>query len=330
MRRDKRRDDIDGWIILDKPFGVSSARAVNRVKRLLNVKKAGHAGTLDPTASGMLPIALGQATKTVPFVMRASKSYRFCVKWGSETDTGDVCGIPIAYSDHKPSPEEVISVLSEFTGNIRQVPPVFSAVKVSGRRAYEIARDGGDVSLEPRTIYVHSLELMEVLGDSVFSFYCECSKGTYIRSLARDLGQRLGTRGHVVKLRRIRIGRFEEHDMVTLKALKEACSPEKEREEPASISEGEKKYKPSGCQAFLRPIVEGIRHSLPEIQIDHSAAERLRSGQMVKLMGQVPESMVGEAPEAYATCQGNLIALGALKEGCFFHPTRVFRDQSPT
>src|SRR3712207_2979405 len=210
--RPKKRD-VHGWIVLDKPVGMTSTHAVAVVKRTLNAKKAGHAGTLDPLASGILPIALGEATKTVPFVMDGRKSYVFTVAWGVETDTDDAEGRPVTATNTFPEREAVEALLPRLTGLIEQVPPRFSAIKIKGERAYDLARDGENVDLQPRPAQIDRLELVAHAGGrSVLE--ADCGKGTYVRALARDLGRALGCLGHVAALRRTRVGPFTEAEAV--------------------------------------------------------------------------------------------------------------------
>src|SRR5262247_3920546 len=208
-RQQKReKHDVHGWVVLDKPVGMTSTHAVSVMKRLFNARRAGHAGTLDPLASGALPIALGEATKTVPFVMDGRKLYRFMVRWGEERDTDDAEGRVIARSDDRPSSDAVRSLLPSFTGCIAQVPPRFSAVKIEGERAYDLARDGETISLEPRPVEIHRLALIRMPDPDTAEFEAECGKGTYVRSLARDMGRALGCLGHIAALRRQAVGSF--------------------------------------------------------------------------------------------------------------------------
>ncbi|WP_420131347.1 tRNA pseudouridine(55) synthase TruB, partial [Rhodopseudomonas sp.] len=203
-RRDKR--DVHGWVILDKPVGMTSTHAVAVVKRLFSAKRAGHAGTLDPLASGGLPIAMGEATKTVPFVMDGRKRYRFTVAWGEERDTDDTEGKAVATSADRPTAEAVMALLPRFTGVIEQIPPQYSAVKIQGERAYDLARDGEVVALAPRPVEIHELTLVDHQDSGHSVFEAECGKGTYVRALARDMGRLLGCYGHICALRRTLCG----------------------------------------------------------------------------------------------------------------------------
>ena len=217
VRRDKR--DVHGWVILDKPIGMTSTQAVAVAKRLFQAKRAGHAGTLDPLASGGLPIALGEATKTVPFVMDGRKRYRFTVAWGAERDTDDTEGKVTQTSDARPTAEQIRALLPQFTGNIEQTPPQYSAIKIQGERAYDLARDGETVPLVPRPVVIHELVLTEQPDNDHAVFEAECGTGTYVRALARDIGRLLGCYGHISSLRRTLVGPFAEAEMIPLAEL---------------------------------------------------------------------------------------------------------------
>jgi tRNA pseudouridine55 synthase len=296
--RPKRRV-VNGWLVLDKGVGMTSTHAVAVAKRVLNAKKAGHAGTLDPLASGILPIALGEATKTVPFVMDGRKSYVFTVTWGVETDTDDSEGRPIQATNTVPDPADVEALLPRFVGTIEQVPPRFSAIKIAGERAYDLARGGEAVELKSRVVQVDRLQLVHHDGDrSVFE--ADCGKGTYVRSLARDLGRALGCLGHVSALRRTRVGPFAEADATTLGALEEGAG------DPARLS------------AILQPVATALC-DLPAIPVSRDAAGRLFRGQSVVLRGR-------DAPlegKVYATLNGGLVAVGDIERGELV-PHRVF------
>src|SRR3954467_13682029 len=220
-RREKR--DVHGWIILDKPVGMTSTHAVSVIKRLFQAKRCGPAGTLDPLASGCLPVALGEATKTVPFVMDGRKQYRFTVRWGEERDTDDADGRVVETSAARPEPAAIEALLPRFTGVIEQVPPRYSAVKIEGERAYDLARDGEVVELAPRPVDIHRLILVSVPDPDHALFEAECGKGTYVRSLARDMGRELACCGHVSALRRVSVGPFAEKLMISLEQLEALC-----------------------------------------------------------------------------------------------------------
>ncbi|MDR3494936.1 MAG: tRNA pseudouridine(55) synthase TruB [Ancalomicrobiaceae bacterium] len=303
MSRKKKFDDVNGWLALDKPVGMTSTQAVARVKRLMNANKAGHAGTLDPLASGLLPIALGEATKTVSFVMDGRKIYRFAVRWGAQTTTDDVEGEVIATSDVRPSGADILGVLPEFTGVISQVPPQFSAIKIAGERAYDMARAGETVELEAREISVHRLDLIEVEDADTAIFDCECSKGTYVRALARDMGLRLGSRGHVVDLRRLLVGPFGEDDMVPIADLDDLAA------------DGDV----AAPRSRLIPVDTALAE-LPSVDVNRDAAARLRRGQSVILRGRdAPVS--GDAIAVFSG--GDLVAIAEVDKGELL-PKRVF------
>src|SRR5512138_440174 len=211
FKRDKR--DVHGWVVLDKPVGMTSTHAVSVVKRLFSAKRCGHAGTLDPLASGALPIALGEATKTVPFVMDGRKLYRFTIRWGEERDTDDAEGRTVSTSKERPSPDAIRALLPAYTGLIQQVPPRYSAIKIEGERAYDLARDGEQVELAPRPVEIGRLELVNIPDADHAVLEAECGKGTYVRSLARDLGRALGCFGHISALRRVSVGGFTPETM---------------------------------------------------------------------------------------------------------------------
>jgi len=289
------RVEVNGWVVLDKPVGMTSTHAVSRLKRLFNGKKAGHAGTLDPLASGILPVAFGEATKTVPFVQDGEKAYRFTIRWGAETDTDDADGRIVETSDIRPRPEAVAALLPHFIGTVLQRPPAFSALKIAGERAYDIARDGEMPNLAPRPVTIHALTLVEADGESAV-LEARCGKGTYVRAIARDLGRALGALGHVAALRRTRVGPFAEEDAVTLDELMER-----------------------GPQADILRRVEAGLLELARVVVDRDAAARLRRGQSVLLRGQ---DAPAEGP-AYAACGGVVIAVGAVEKGELV-PGRVF------
>jgi tRNA pseudouridine55 synthase len=303
MASRKKGREVSGWICLDKSVGQTSTMAVAIVRRLFGAQKAGHAGTLDPLASGALPIALGEATKTVPFVQDGAKLYRFTVEWGAETDTDDAEGKVVATSGVRPEAAAIAAVLPRFTGEIMQRPPAFSAIKIDGERAYDLARDGEAVVLEERPVSVHRLSLVATPDPDHALFEAECGKGTYVRSLARDIGRALGTHGHVVALRRVSVGPFDEAAMVTLAAL-----------EAAKESGGE-----PALDALLMPIGAALA-GLPQLTLTANDAFRLRSGQSVLLRGRDAPVLSGPA---HAVCRGESVAIGDVERG-EFHPRRVF------
>jgi tRNA pseudouridine55 synthase len=300
----RERLKVDGWIVLDKPTGLTSTHALSMVKRQFKADKAGHAGTLDPLASGILPLAFGEATKTVPFVMDGEKAYRFTVLWGVETNTDDSDGEMVNSSANRPTRQQIEAILPRFTGVIMQVPPQFSALKIQGERAYDLARDGEVVKLEPREVEIISLELTDMTEDTA-TFEAACGKGTYVRSLARDFGRILGCYGHIVALRRTRVGPFDENEAVKLSEIE------------AAGADGP--HAPD-LQAILQPVERALTH-LSAIPVGNHEAQRIRNGQSVILRGRDAPILMGQA---YVTHQGKLLALvegenGELKPKRTFH-----------
>jgi tRNA pseudouridine55 synthase len=299
------KHDVHGWVVLDKPVGMTSTHAVSVIKRLFTAKRAGHAGTLDPLASGCLPIALGDATKTVPFVMDGRKAYSFTVRWGEERDTDDAEGRVVATSDRRPSAEEIVAQLPAFVGAIEQVPPRYSAIKIEGERAYDIARDGEEFELKPRTVNIERLEL-EAMADADHSrFRAECGKGTYVRALARDLGRLLGCHGHVSALRRTAVGPFAEGDMISLEGLESLCHR-------AAFGE-------LSLADALLPVATAL-DDIPALAVSRADAARLQRGQAVLLRGRDAPMVRGTV---YVTASGSLIALAEVDRGEVV-PKRVF------
>jgi tRNA pseudouridine55 synthase len=302
-RREKR--DVHGWVILDKPVGMTSTHAVAVIKRLFTAKRAGHAGTLDPLASGLLPLALGEATKTVPFVMDGRKRYRFTVRWGEERDTDDAEGKVVATAESRPDPAAIAACLPSFTGTIAQVPPRFSAIKIEGERAYDLARDGQEVTLEARPVDIHGLVLTGTPDADHAVFEAECGKGTYVRALARDIGRVLGCLGHVTALRRTQVGPFDENDMISLADLEALC-------QKAAAGEG------SLADALLP--VETALDDIPALAVNRADAARLQRGQAVLLRGRDAPIFRGTV---HVTTSGELVALAEVDRGEII-PKRVF------
>lgn len=302
MARRKKGNPVHGWVILDKPINMTSTQAVGAIRRAFNAQKAGHAGTLDPLATGILPIALGEATKTVPFAVDGEKAYRFTVRWGVETTTDDAEGSVVKTSDKMPERQEIEAILPRFIGEVQQVPPAFSAIKIAGERAYDLARDGEQVVLEPRTVFIERLTLVEQPDAATSVFEAECGKGTYVRAIARDMGRLLGCYGHVIGLRRTRVGPFDEDNAVTLAEIQAAA----ETDEAAALN-------------LLAPVEMALA-DLPELLVSQSDAASLARGQAVLIRGRDAPVLTGPA---YATLKGRLIALGELDKGAL-HPTRVF------
>ena len=290
-----KRVEVNGWVVLDKPVGITSTHAVSRLKRIYNGKKAGHAGTLDPLASGILPIAFGEATKTVPYVQDGEKAYRFTVLWGAETNTDDSDGEVVARSEMRPDRAAIEAFVPRFIGTIQQRPPAFSAIKINGERAYDLAREGELVDIPARAVTIHDLKIGTIEGDETV-FETRCGKGTYVRAIARDLGRALGCYGHVTALRRTRVGPFLESDAVPLATLDD----------------------PEVAAKALRRVEAGLGE-LTRILVDRTDAARLRRGQGMLLRG-------ADAPsegQAYAACGGVVIAIGGI-EGGELVPARVF------
>jgi tRNA pseudouridine55 synthase len=301
--RPKKRD-VHGWLILDKPVGMTSTHAVAVVKRVFRAKKAGHAGTLDPLASGCLPIALGEATKTVPHVMDGRKAYRFTVTWGAETTTDDTEGPVTKTSDARPSRADVEALLPRFTGAILQVPPQFSAIKVDGERAYDIAREGEAVALEAREVLIDRLDVIAHDGATTV-IEAECGKGTYVRAIARDLGRALGCFGHVTALRRTRVGPFLEADFIAAADLTSEIADPAEKE--AHLAD------------LLAPVERGLAE-LPALNVSRHEAARLRRGQSVILRGRDAPVALGQVA---VHCGSELVAIGEAEKG-ELRPHRVF------
>jgi tRNA pseudouridine55 synthase len=304
---DKRRAkrDVHGWVVLDKPIGMTSTHAVAVIKRLFAAKRAGHAGTLDPLASGCLPIALGEATKTVPFVVDGRKTYIFTVRWGEERDTDDAEGRVVNTSDIRPEGAAIAALLPRFTGTIEQVPPRFSAIKIEGERAYDLAREGETVEIAARPVTIDRLELTETPDADHAVFAAECGKGTYVRALARDIGRALGSFGHVSALRRSKVSPFIESDMISLERLEALCH---------RAPSGE------GNLADLLLPVETALDDIPALAVSPADAARLNRGQAVLLRGRDAAVIRGTVQVASG---GQLVAIAEIDRGEIV-PKRVF------
>lgn len=298
MGRRKGRD-ISGWLVVDKPAGMTSTAVVNKVRWALGARKAGHAGTLYPAATGVLAVALGEATKTVPYVTDALKCYRFAVRLGAATNTDDAEGEVIATAEGRPSDDAIGAALAAFRGEIMQVPPQFSAVKVEGERAYALARAGEEMELAARPLWVESLEMIARPDADTVELEMICGKGGYVRAIARDLGQTLGCLGHVLWLRREWSGPFEAADGVTIGTI-------------------EAEAKTEALAARILPLEVGLAE-LPELKATAEGAARLRNGNP----GMVLASDLGWGEEAWASFQGRAVAVGVYRSG-ELHPSRVF------
>jgi len=299
MARKRKGNPVHGWVVLDKPYGLGSTSAVGKVRWLFQAQKAGHAGTLDPLASGILPIALGEATKTVPFMMDAAKSYEFELSWGANTTTQDAEGEVTQTSDKRPTEAEILAALPGFIGNIEQVPPKFSAIKIDGKRAYDLARAGEDVEIKPRQVQVDDFRLISSAAESA-RFAVDCGKGTYIRSLARDLAATLETCGHVTVLRRTRVGPFTLEQSITLAELEQTC-------DRGAVSEA------------LHPLSTAL-DDIPGLAVEEKDATDLRHGRAIDYSSSdiSPSSdwvLVMEAGREVALCE--------TRDGKL-HPKRVF------
>ncbi len=316
LARQKKRkgDPVHGWLNLNKPIEMTSTQAVGKVRWLLNAQKAGHGGTLDPLADGILPIALGEATKTSAFAMDADKDYTFEISWGASTTTQDREGEVTAQSDVRPSFEAIAKALEGFVGEIEQIPPQFSAIKVNGERAYDLARDGEAVELKARTVEVFAAELDESSTEDLAKIHVTCGKGFYIRALVRDLAAALGAEGHVWTLKRTRVGAFKIEDAVSVDALEAMDEIEARR-------------------AALIPI-ETALDDVPSVEIMSSSVARIRNGNAVMLMPHEMDAfkkartdLLGEESDdrlALALCDGKAVALGDVRAGQF-QPSRVFQ-----
>lgn len=301
------RNRLNGWVLLDKPVGLTSTQALAVVKRALCPEKAGHGGTLDPLATGLLPIALGEATKAIHAAMDGTKTYQFSITWGQETATHDREGEITERADQRPSDTEIEALLPRYTGRLTQVPPSFSAIKVNGERAYDLARDGEEVVLPSREVEIHSLRYLGRAGSDVGHFEAQCGKGTYIRALARDMGRDLGCYGHISQLRRTHVAPFGPEDLVPLSAFQ---GQEPEEALPAQ----------EDLRRHILPV-QTILKTWPQIRVDASQAQTLRNGQPILARG---ASTPLEAEAAYAMSGKDLVALGSLSKGRFT-PKRVFR-----
>jgi tRNA pseudouridine55 synthase len=307
MVRQKKGRKLDGWIILDKPAGITSTQAVNKVKRALDAQKAGHGGTLDPLATGLLPIALGAATKTVPYVMDSTKIYHFTIRFGEARDTDDAEGAVVATSDARPSDAQIRAAMPEFTGSIMQIPPAFSAIKVDGERAYDLARAGAPPELPPRPAQVDRFELIGRPDADTAQFEVQSGKGVYMRALARDLSRACGTVGHIVVLRRLRVGPFLESMAVTLDKFSD---PE---HTPATLAE------------FLRPLSTAL-DDIPALALNAAEFLLLSQGQAISLvafMGRIPEAANPDEGLVRIVAAGGVKALARLSDG-WLKPERLF------
>lgn len=300
--RKSNKSDISGWLNINKESNISSAKVVAIVKKLTGAKKVGHAGTLDPMATGVLPIALGAATKTVRFVMNGIKQYEFEVKWGAETDTDDIEGNIIKKSSKRPTSEEIIKSINKFTGEIVQVPPKYSAIKVNGVRSYKIARKFGNPLLKSRKVYVKKLELLKYIDSDSSKFFLECEKGVYVRSIARDLAQYLGTNGHVSKLCRLSVNKFYYKDAILLADLSKLV-------DKSVIIES------------IMPISR-VLDDIPAFEIDKVNATKISNGQKIYFNNDYLEGK-NKLEEIFITYKNNPMAIARYENGVI-SPKKVF------
>jgi len=307
MARRKKGDAVSGWICLDKPYDLTSTHSVGRVRRLFNAQKAGHAGTLDPLATGILPIALGEATKTVPFLVDADKAYRFTIAWGRTTATYDREGEVIDQSDVRPDRAAVEAALPAFVGEIQQTPPIYSAIKVDGERSYDLARAGETPELKPRPVVIHNARVSDVPDADHIEIEIECGKGTYVRAIVRDLALALGACGHVSALRRTRVGPFTEDRAITLELLEEFG------------------HKAAHLEHLLP--VETALDDIPELAVTAEDAFRLKQGRPIVLVPRQVEALKARLTPGSRTVStlagGVMVALCEMRAGKL-EPTRVF------
>ena len=297
--RHNKGEKINGWLIIDKPIGIGSTTIVNQTRHLFNAQKNGHTGTLDPFASGVLPIAFGEATKLIPYVTDGPKEYEFTLKFGSATDTLDLTGQITLSGGITPTKEQILNILPSFIGEISQVPPTYSAIKINGRRAYDLARHGQNVEMPTRQINIYDLQLLDILPDSQAKFRVECSKGTYVRTLGADIAQKLGTYGHLTQLRRTKCGNFSLCNTILLDNLK--------------------KLDYSALQQSLLPLLTCLC-DITVIAISQEDGERLRKGQKLSATGY---NLENKNQDMIATFSGQPIAIVRV-EGKSISPIRVF------
>ena len=320
MARRRKGDPVHGWVIIDKPSGPTSTQAIGRVRRVFRPQKIGHGGTLDPLATGLLPVAMGEATKTIPYVMDSDKRYRFTLRWGEATATDDAEGAVIERSDHRPGLAEIDALLPRFTGWVDQVPPLYSAIKVEGQRAYDLARAAEDFSLASRRVWIGELRRLApaelpgagldlapetMMSPDHASFEVLCGKGTYMRSLARDLGRALGTCAHIAALRRVSVGPFSEADAISLESL-EALG-----------------HSPAAFEHLLP--VETALDDIPALALSEAEAVRLRNGQAVSMLARSNRDRISQLDNGDVICAmsgGKLVALARYDAGDI-RPLRV-------
>lgn len=312
MGRRKKGNKVNGWINLDKPSELTSTQAMAKVRRILNAQKAGHAGTLDPLATGILPIALGEATKTISYAQDRLKTYEFTVRWGEQRDTDDREGDVIASSDVRPDQAAIKALLQDFIGDIQQTPPKFSAIKIDGQRAYDLARDGEAFEIKSREVYIENLELLEARNDEA-DFVMACGKGTYVRSLARDMALELGTYGYISALKRTKVGPFDLNNAISLEKLKELLNS-------AASNEG-------SLDEVLLPL-ETALDDIPALAIKEKELSDLRNGRQTSFVSKpdferLKQIDLEDGYVAAAMFQNKAVAL-VERKGPNIKPVRVF------
>lgn len=301
MGRRKKGDDVHGWLVIDKPRDMGSTDVVNQTRRLFNAKKNGHTGTLDPFATGVLPIAFGEATKLIPFVTDGDKEYEFIIQWGAATASGDTESEVVARSEKIPSKEEILNVIPDFIGEIKQIPPAYSAIKINGQRAYDLVRKGENVEIPERIVTIYNLELLEELADNRAKFRVKCSKGTYVRTLGQDMALALGTLGYLTELRRTKCGKFSLDDTILLENLKNMVHSD-------------------DLKKVLLPVITSLR-DIAELAVTEADAAKLRQGQAISPRLYQDKNLKEGA--AVAVCNGELVAILRIEEKRI-SPQRVF------
>ena len=299
----RKGNNVSGWIIIDKPPGITSTGVVNKIKWAFNAKKVGHSGTLDPDATGVLPIALGEATKTIPYIMDEIKSYQFCIKFGEATDTDDETGEIIQKSSKRPSDDEIHAKLDKYIGLIEQIPPNFSAIKINGKRAYDLARSGSKLKLKPRPLFVKDLKFVERVDNDHALLQLICGKGGYVRSIARDLGKDLKCFAHVKWLKRIWAGPFELENSIALQKLDEL-------------------QKLSSLKQLLQPIEVGLQN-LPFVKCKTNDVGHIANGRSITVSAKKIEA----DKTCWIECNGKALALGTVRDGQFY-PSRVLNIEN--
>lgn len=291
----KKKSTVHGWLVLDKPLGLTSTQALGKARRILGGKKAGHGGTLDPLATGILPLAFGEATKVVPYIMDGEKEYEFTIRWGEQRTTDDAEGESIKESDIRPNEKAILDVLPSFIGEINQIPPIFSAIKMGGKRAYDMARAGEMPEMKSRQIVIHELELIELIDENHASFRVSCGKGTYVRSLARDIAEAVGTCGYVSALRRTKVGPFTLKNAFSLDKLEDLA------------------HKEAAHGALL--AIGSALDDIPGLNLTADEAQRLRAG--LSFLIKPDQLSLMEQPVILASHQGTPVALVKVKKGSF-------------